>query len=409
MRTLGTAAAAVLLTALLGLTGLSIVAQASDMETSVDVQVRYRGEMDRKELDSDLGFDSFHLLRTRVGLTALMGKGTKARFLVQDSRTLGRPFSGTTTRDANLGVHEAFMEVQNFVFEDVTLRAGRFPMVYGNERIIGAVGWSNVGRTFDAVRARLQVDGWAFDAFWAMLVEARQNSHVDKDLFGLYASSSDLNADIFLLHDLDGRRLETGEKILKRWTAGAYSQRKFAENFDYIANAAFQFGSTIGQSIAAYLAAVELGFTVPSDVKYRIAGGVDWASGDDDLTDDDFKAFNNEYYTGHKFRGFMDLFVSSDIEGLIDLYLRNKLKLESGWILGGDIHYFQTAQDYMSVVDGTETSSVGVEVDLTARTPAIGKAAVQLGASAFFPAEDFAGEDADPGLWGYVMVTVKGR
>jgi hypothetical protein len=150
-----------------------------------------------------------------------------------------------------------------------------------------------------------------------------------------------------------------------------------------------------------------MGCTFPGETKYRAALGIDYASGDDNPADDDYNAFDNLYYTGHKFRGYMDLFTPSNTEGLMDVYLRQGLSPAKDWTLAGDVHLFRTAAGYRSVKDGKETKARGLELDVLARTTKLQKAILEVGGSVFFPSEDWQGKDADPALWGYAMVTVK--
>jgi hypothetical protein len=372
-------------------------------------QLRYRGEASRKAFDNDVGFNTFQLMRTRVAVTFLPGQRSWARVMLQDSRVLGVPYSGGLEQDQNVGIQEAYVWVDDVIVPGLSFQAGRFQMAYGNERLIGPVGWSNIGRTFDGARLRLASSGLELDGFWVKREEKERPENDDVDLFGLYLKLKEAKAEFFLIHDLDNRRGFEHKKRLRRWTAGAYSTRDFAGGFDYVSNVAFQFGKMLRPnkelSIQAFLIAAELGFRPHTESHWRVALGIDWASGDADLSDDTYKAFDNLYYTGHRFRGYMDYFLASTPEGLIDLYLRQSLK-PGQWWFGLDAHLFRTGAEYASRVDNENTSAVGIELDATAKSPPVGKARFQFGGSLFLPSEDWAGQDADPGFWGYLMLTL---
>ena len=142
-----------------------------------------------------------------------------------------------------------------------------------------------------------------------------------------------------------------------------------------------------------------------ANTKARLALGIDYASGDADPGEGTFKAFNNLYYTAHKFRGFMDYFLLSNPSGLLDLYLRGKVEPGRGWLLLADIHYFNTAADPAN--DPIATSrNLGWEIDLTAWTVRIPGATFLTGGSIFLPSTGFGGEDAEPGYWLYTMFLV---
>jgi hypothetical protein len=101
----------------------------------------------------------------------------------------------------------------------------------------------------------------------------------------------------------------------------------------------------------------------------------------------------------------MDYFLGSGGPGLNDYMLRGSVTPAKGWKLNGDLHIFQTNQDYTSVKDGTLTKSLGNEIDLSVAKK---RKAVTFvaGLSLFLPSEDWKGVDADPALWGYLQTIV---
>ena len=159
--------------------------------------------------------------------------------------------------------------------------------------------------------------------------------------------------------------------------------------------------------IGAYLVAVEGGFTFPGKAKARAAVRLDLASGDDDMTDDKYKGFNNLYYTGHKFRGFMDYFLASSPLGLMDLALRLKMAPFAKWVFKADYHMFSAAQEFSDGTASGTTKKIGNEIDLTAAYKD-GKFGCVIGVSTF-TADDAAGNYAgnlmgdDGSTWGYIM------
>lgn len=56
--------------------------------------------------------------------------------------------------DATLFLRQGFMLVRNFLVPNLTLKAGRQLVVWGNHRIFGHFDWNNVGFTFDGVTMR---------------------------------------------------------------------------------------------------------------------------------------------------------------------------------------------------------------------------------------------------------------
>ena len=203
------------------------------------------------------------------------------------------------------------------------------------------------------------------------------------------------------------------------------------DNIDLTLQGNLQFGekprgadldSTI-QDISAFMVNGELGYNFKGEGKARISGGVDYSSGDDGSDSTKYSAYTNSYYTGHKFRGFMDKFLGDGIvnsinsglntetyyPGLIDIYFRAKINPSSKWLLKGDFHYFKTAENYTSLADDTTlTTNVGMEFDFTVVTKAISGAAISGGASFFLADDHFSesGANKSTGLWIYTMATV---
>lgn len=381
----------------------SISTAQDDIEISAEV--RYRGELDHKTFDLDDGTNDFNLLRTRLRLDLKPGARTRAVVVLQDSRAFGNPESGATAGDDNLGIHEAHFVIERFIWDWLNLRAGRVELDFGNGRLIGAGWWGNGGRSFDAVHLWLSRPSIILNYLFAVRVERFERDQTDASTSILYARFPKAQADLFLIYDYDGR-IFAGERLLGRLTAGTYSAREFGGGWDYISNLAFQFGAYLEYDIAAWLATLEIGRILNEEKNYRAALGADLASGDDPDRDD-WGVFDNLYYTGHKSRGYMDLFVPSKVEGLFDFYLRQTASPWDKVTIGGDLHYFRTHREYTSGYTGNETNSVGAELDLYLRTVRIENATVEIGGAVFLPSEDWQGPDADPALWGYTMITVR--
>jgi hypothetical protein len=396
---------------LVGVVSGAVVPAEADVVATAEV--RWRGETDRKLVSGD-NVSEVQLLRSRVGLTA-EGENVGIFVQIQDSRALGRlGTSGTLTGDTNLGVHQAYFRADEVLHPAASLQAGRFELVYGNERVLGAVGWSNTARAFEGVRVGLDLRAVTLDLVHANLVDREDAG--DSNLWMTYLRAPDLGVDLFLLVNSDRRLVPTGraadDRRLCRYTLGLYTAREVARSIDYVANAAYQFG-TVGTTaaadpidIAAYLLTVEVGMSFDQAPVDRVGIGLDLASGDDGDADGEWNAYDNEFYTGHKFRGHMDQFLASNPEGLLDLYGTVRVTPADRWSMELTGHLFRTAEPYPMGVD-EESSQVGTEVDVAARTSVVEGVDAVVGGAVFAPAEDFAGSDADPEFWAYVQLSVR--
>lgn len=407
-----------------GLLLLIILTSSTAWATEVDVngQVRFRLHGDDKDFNIT-GGQVFSELRSRVGIAVAPQENLKLFVQFQDSRLVGSN-SGGLGADANVGLHQGYFKFG--IGRGWSVQAGRFQMVYGNQRLVGAVGWHNVGRTWDGLRLKKDSDTWYLDWFGTQLNEnAFATDYPDKDrqFTGLNFRLKDKNVEVFAYGDFNRT---PGEGFVNRQdtrgTAGAYSARTFGGNFDYIFNGAYQLGkqksttvadtlgvrTTTEKDVAAYMVSLETGYTFEEERKARVAVLFDYASGDGDPGDGDFKAFDNLYYTGHKFRGFMDYFLASNSLGLMDAVLRAKVAATGKWTLKADFHMFRAAQEFSDTTT-SPTSTIGNELDLTAEFKD-GMFTFVFGVSAFMAADEshiyasnlVGGETA---TWSYVMCT----
>jgi len=434
---------------LVGFLGLTLVSDIARAETKLDVtgQVRYRGNIDARDFDRGTESLFFSEIRTRVNIEAQPRDNLKLFIQIQDSRIAGSN-SGGLLNDTNLGLHQGYFHWgwgKQWFFQ-----AGRFSMNYGNQRLVGAVEWNNVGRTWDGARFLLDRDRWRIDLF---LVKRNETAFLtsfdppqlihsgddDHNFSGANFNFKRLKVEGFVFYDRDATpdplnrlpddsNFEEYKRLLNRWTMGIYTARTFANRWDYVINGAFQVGRdkrwfrSVGAdtmmdplekpffvTIAAWMVTFEGGYTFSGAREPRLAILVDYASGDDNPLDDQINSFNNLYYTGHKFRGYMDYFFGSNRNGLLDLVLRYKMKLAPKWQLGVDLHHFRSP---VNIASGDGTShAIGEEFDLTVlyKEEWLG---VLCGIHAFSKRSDavnyapniFVGPDANA-WWTYVMVT----
>ncbi|RYD26558.1 MAG: hypothetical protein EOP87_22570, partial [Verrucomicrobiaceae bacterium] len=110
----------------------------------------------------------------------------------------GRDASGheDVKADDVFDLHQAFLTIGNAKEFPLTAQIGRQELSYGDQRFIGKSDWSNTGRSFDAIKLRLENSfGWV-DAFSSRVVlvdDGNFNVSNDYDYFsGLYAGSKQL-------------------------------------------------------------------------------------------------------------------------------------------------------------------------------------------------------------------------
>lgn len=391
------------------------VSAALYAETAIKVsgQVRTRFEFDGRSFGLTRSA-AYTDMRTRLGVTATLDSNVAAFVQFQDSRRFGaassdRPATGTTASTANVDLHQTYITVDNLLAKSLKLQAGRFEIALGNERVIGAVGWSNVARSFEGADLSWQSDIVAARFFVLQPIERTGGKSSEEfRIYGLNVALSKTGLQFLGLYEDDTDPTYVGQDRMDRISIGGYYYLTSGRT-DFTVNGVYQFGDmrwipsqVESQDIAAYMLTAECGVSFTTRSKPRVAVGFDYTSGDKDTTNSKMTAYDNLYYTGHKFRGFMDYFVSSNVDnyrGLFDLIFRAKLEPTSGWTLRGDIHRFATAVE--------SDDALGWEIDLTATTSKVKGLKFDLGASLFLASESYARtSDPDPGFWMFTSATV---
>jgi hypothetical protein len=138
--------------------------------------------------------DFYMLSRLRLGLELrprpwlkFFGQGQDARVVLQ------RRVASSPPLQDSWDLRQAYVQLgdlEKFPFE---LRVGRQELIYSEERMIGASNWSNVGRTFNAVKLRLslrRLGGLKLDTFASSVVAAKEGawdtSNPGDNLHGMY-------------------------------------------------------------------------------------------------------------------------------------------------------------------------------------------------------------------------------
>ncbi|MBD3299349.1 MAG: hypothetical protein GF341_11880 [candidate division Zixibacteria bacterium] len=394
----------------------------AESPVTITGEVRGRFEADKKRFAEDAHTQTFTLLRTRVGVLGQVNENVSGFVQFQDSRMLGGGVtftedgqSGSLVNKANVDVHQAFVQLDELWAGGPGLKAGRFELNLGNQRVFGAVGWHNIGRSWEGVQSFLNRETFRADAFWLKRTELNdETANNDYDILGGNLVFRRMDAEVFAIYEHEYYTALSGPPfLLERMNLGFFIDRQF-QRVRIVSNGVVQFGeyntyyinAAVLRDILAYLLTAEVEIKLDARVKPKLSAGFDYASGDDTPSDNDRSTYNNLYYTGHKFRGHMDYFITSRPEGLLDLIARGSISPAPGWRLGLDAHYFRSAADYLTEA-GEDTNAIGAEFDLHASTTRVAGANIAGGASVFFPSEDFAGADNEPGLWGYLMVTVQ--
>ncbi len=377
---------------------------------AVSGQVRYRFEFNNKDLNRRIDAISFNLLRTRLGVRFEPAPHTEALLQVQDARVLGEETNTLGDGSADrLDLHQAYFKLVDVFNAPVDIQVGRFESVYGSERFIGAVGWDNVGRSFDGVVLGLHPERATIDVFNYFVSEKLQPGEAgDLNVLGIYGDFQLLDGYTTQAFALWQRGYP--RSTLSRYTLGGYVKGRTAD-FMPTVEWAYQGGTREKLDVEAYMFALDVGYAF-SGLTYTpvLSAGIDFLSGDGDPTDGTFRVFDTLYATNHKFYGFMDYFLNIPVHtaglGLQDLHAG--LAITPDETVGVRVVYHQFRSNEDSAPGGGPVSThFGDEVDLTINFKYNQRVTFVGGASVFAPGRIFdATRGTDTGVWAYAMTIV---
>ncbi len=162
-------------------------------KVSIDGQIRLRAEYRDPIAYSSVALmnedDDLYLSRLRLNIKFAVNDTIDVFVQPQDSRTFGQE-TGVADNDKNLDLHQGWIEIRNICETPLTLKAGRFEMLYGDGRVISAAEWSNVARAWDGATIRYAGTDWWIDGFFTLIKEQANplGQENDQKFFGLYGS-----------------------------------------------------------------------------------------------------------------------------------------------------------------------------------------------------------------------------
>ncbi|MEP6662389.1 MAG: alginate export family protein, partial [Verrucomicrobiota bacterium] len=122
------------------------------------------------------------------------GRSSLARSDDRFASTAPVPAKGDGPESDSIDLHQAYFTLGNLKEFPLSLKIGRQELAYGDERLVGPVGWNNIGRVFDAAKLRWQTGSFGVDVFTSRTVipeDGRFNVENDYDFFsGIYATTT---------------------------------------------------------------------------------------------------------------------------------------------------------------------------------------------------------------------------
>jgi hypothetical protein len=249
---------------------------------------------------------------------------------LQDSRVLGTEGNRVSSTIDVFDLHQGYLQlVTPWRGSELGLRAGRQEIALGNERLVGAVNWSNTGRVFDGARVMLAASGpagadrWSMTAFAAVMEEngrrfggaaATAAPVPDHLVLGAYASRGapgKPGGDLTVLYDggaryrswLDADRTTIDARVRAPLPLALRAELEGALQTGAQSYAPATTTPATTQSVRAWLAGARLSRAIGHGTA---TAGIDLLSGDDTPADGRYSAFGTMFGTNHPFYGLLD-------------------------------------------------------------------------------------------------------
>lgn len=207
--------------------------------------------------------------------------------------------------------------------DSLAARVGRQELLYGNQRLVSPLDWSNTRRTFDGVNLLYREGDWAVDSFFTYYVPVlpTEFDEPDKDqkffgFYGVYSGFENFTVDTYYLGSDNSRAFNANLPYDSDYVIHTLGIRFNGglDNWLWELEGGPQFGEYHGAGVdhSAGFATGGLGYKA---AKYpwqpTLWCYLDYASGH--VPGGDFNGFNDLFPLGHKYFGFIDAVKRSNI------------------------------------------------------------------------------------------------
>jgi len=396
---------------------------------ALGVELRWRTEWrDNADLRPVNDSDGFTGQRIRINLRARLHP--RFSFFMQGQDVwLFDAKSDKVIHDLNTNLHQAYFDWGLDSEARWEFRGGRQEWIYGEERLVGAFNWDNVGRSFDGARLRYRRGAWTNDFLWGRQVDVPRNGArsraAGQDLSGAYLMRSSKGSpgkvELYALFLRDGLRT-SGEiagapkgtmRILTLGFRRAYEPKT---GWRYSVENAWQAGKRGPDGHRAVAFVATTGYAWGGRWKPRLGIEYDFATGDNASKDGRSREFNNLFPTNHPFYGYADLIGlrnMHDFRGTAAVSLHPRVQLEFDYhhfLLASPRGPWKDARGRLLGLDpaGLSGRDIGQELDFTFRLPVQQHLHLLGGYSLFLPgrfAERTRGPE--PHRFAYIQTTVR--
>lgn len=362
----------------------------------------------RMESQSGLGYrpgasDTYLLVRTRLDVDVHPDARMRIFLQGQDARAPGiRSERATGVFRDPFELRQGYLQLSTGAEGKVAIVLGRQLLLFGDQRLIGALDWTNTSRTFDAARLEVRTEWVDADLFSSAVVRndparAFDTSDYANGLHGVYALVRTPWEDVtvepfFLLRTASGIAGE-GEGDVHRYSTGFRFVGALGP-WESSVTYAEQWGTAGAASIEARAISLSTAYTFPSLRGLRLLAEYNFATGDRDPEDGVVEGFDDLFPTAHLYYGYNDLV---GLRNIRNLRVGGRVLLWGNATFAADVHTFRLARktDHLYNVAGAVTvrapeggaadARVGEEVDLSFSVPVTGTVTAAGGVGHMFP------------------------
>jgi hypothetical protein len=372
--------------------------------------------------------DDFLLHRTRLYANAEYSNWFRFYGEAIDAVSEFEDFAPRTIEENRFDALNLFVDglISDYGGGELWGRVGRQELLYGDQRLISPLDWSNTRRTFDGAKLFYRSTAWDIDGFYTRPVPFGQHVNNDsnfdhpdqsQDFTGLYATYKGRKDHVYDFYYLRLAEYDGPGTFFSPvdFDANTFGTRWKGKHCCWLweIEGGYQFGDFGTRDQKAGFFTGGLGREW-AQARWKPALWVyyDWASGDRDPTDGDHGTFNQLFPLGHKYLGYADLVARQNINDVNFLWTASptqKLRLLAWY----HIFFLDEARDalYNAAgapirVDPTGAAGrdVGQELDLTVQYIFSPRADILFGYSHFW-AGDFVQATNPAGVTGDVDFT----
>ncbi|WP_137401654.1 alginate export family protein [Echinicola rosea] len=341
----------------------------------------------------------------------------------QDVRIWGETTQIFKEEPGNTFLSEAWG--QYFFNPEFSVKVGRQILSYDNQRFLGGLEWAQQGRRHDALLFIYESQEKSTQLHVGLAYnqddDVPEPGFLQGDGANFYSVSGNYKTMQYAWFHKD---YEAGGFSLLAHNAGYQNADSTVSNkqtFGFIPNVNlgkvsfagdfyYQSGKQGTNDVSAFLAGINA--TIPTAVT-PLTLGVEYISGDGDLSDGKNTAFSPDFGTNHAFNGFMDYFFVGPANGAVgvnDIYLKTKWKIGKG-SLQGHLHQFFTGSSQFDGTGEELSKAMGTEIDLVYGIKLAEAVTWNIGYSQMFATETMetirGGDRTHIQNWAWTMITFK--